>query len=76
MSQTNRTADICGACKNIVAAGCGTVRFWNGAARRYAPKYAQRSALGILSACHCTQCDAEHAKRRAVRAYNRKNGFV
>ncbi len=59
MSQTNATAVICGRCKNIVPARQGTVRFWNGAARRYAPKYATRSAYGVLGACHCNKCEKD-----------------
>lgn len=32
---------------------------WNGAARKYAPKYAIRSAYGVLGACHCVACEKE-----------------
>lgn len=63
MSQTNRAAAVCHVCKNLVAARCGTVRFWNGAARRHAPKHAIRSALGILSAFYCAKCDIERIVR-------------
>lgn len=59
MSLTNRVADICSRCKTLVAAGTGTIRHWNGAARKYAPKYAVRSAFGVLAACHCLKCESE-----------------
>ena len=62
MSVTNRRAAICGRCKALVAAGVGTIRHWNGAARRFAPKYAIRSPLGILSACTCPKCEQELKK--------------
>jgi len=57
MSKTNVRAAICDSCKTLIAARCGTVRYWNGAARRYAPTYAKRSAFGVLSACHCQKCE-------------------
>lgn len=59
MSQTNPYPAICGRCKQIVPALQGTVRFWNGAARKYAPPYAARSAIGIFNACHCNKCERE-----------------
>lgn len=59
MSQTNEYPDICGRCKAIVPAGQGTVRFWNGAARKYRPSYAARSAVGIFNVCHCQQCERD-----------------
>lgn len=37
----------------------GTIRQWNGAARKFAPKYAKRTAFGILHACHCGKCERE-----------------
>ena len=76
MSQTNRTAEICSKCKNIIAIGCGTVRFWNGSARKHAPKYAKRSATGILSACLCIRCEQERDEAVKMRVYNVRHGFT
>ena len=76
MSQTNRTADICGSCKGLVPTGQGTLRFWNGSARRHAPKYAKRSALGILSACTCVKCEQERSDAAKIRGYNKRHGFI
>ena len=59
MSTTNSLPRICGRCKATVPPGTGTVRRWNGAARKHAPGYAIRSATGILSACTCVKCEAE-----------------
>lgn len=59
MSQTNDTASICNRCKSLVPVRQGTIRVWNGAARKYAPKYATRSAYGILGACRCNKCERE-----------------
>lgn len=62
MSTTNRRAAICGNCKRLVAAGTGTIRHWNGAARKFAPAYAVRSPTGILAACTCPKCEQELKK--------------
>jgi hypothetical protein len=59
MSRTNKRAAICGRCGVIVPTGQGAIRYWNGAARRHAPKYAIRSAFGVLNACHCVKCDVD-----------------
>jgi len=59
VSTPNRTVDICSRCKTWVPAGTGTIKHYNGAARRYAPKYAMRSAMGMLSLCHCVKCEQE-----------------
>jgi len=58
VSTTNRTPAICSRCGAIVPAGQGTIRHYNGSARRHAPQYAERSAFGVLALCHCTICEA------------------
>lgn len=59
MSTTNSTGAICSRCKALVPARQGTIRMWNGAARKHAPKYATRSAFGVLAACHCGKCEKD-----------------
>lgn len=54
----NHWPGICNCCKASVPAGQGVLRYWNGAARKYAPKYALRSALGVLHALLCNKCDS------------------
>jgi hypothetical protein len=53
----NRSPGICNCCKAPVATGCGVIRYWNGAARRHAPKYAKKSPYGIIHALLCATCD-------------------
>ena len=59
MSQTNSMIAICDCCHESVPPYQGTLRFWNGAARKYAPKHAKRNAFGVLCACHCVKCERE-----------------
>ena len=76
MSQTNSTYEVCSRCKSIVAPYTGTVRYWNGAARRHAPKYATKNPVGVLSACHCLKCERELEEARKIKNYNRRHGFT
>jgi Fe-S-cluster-containing hydrogenase component 2 len=59
VSTTNRTLMICNKCKRTVPIGTGTIRHYNGSARKHAPKYAVRSAYGVFAACTCTKCEEE-----------------
>jgi hypothetical protein len=76
MSQTNRTPTLCNKCKNTIAAGVGTIRFWNGSARKHAPKYARRDAFGVLWATLCPTCEKERTDAAKIREYNRRHGFI
>jgi hypothetical protein len=59
MSRTNDMQALCDRCRVFVPAGQGTLRFWNGAARKHAPAWAKRNAFGVYNACHCVDCERE-----------------
>lgn len=67
MSQTTKHTGICGHCGCTVSAGTGTIRRWNGAARRHAPRYATKNAMGVITALHCTVCDNLYTKKEIKR---------
>lgn len=67
MSQTTQHPDVCGHCNSVVPAKQGVIRRWNGAARRFAPKYARKNAMGVITAVHCQACDDLYTKKEIKR---------
>lgn len=67
MSETTRFRGLCGHCGCEVPGGQGVIRRWNGAARRYAPKYARKNAMGVITALHCNACDQIYVNNRRTR---------
>ena len=57
MSRTNVLPAICDRCHETVPPLQGTIRYWNGAARKHAPRWAKRNAFGVFNACHCGKCE-------------------
>jgi len=50
---------VCSRCESTVAPRTGTIRYWNGAARKHAPKYATRTPYGVIVALTCLKCEDE-----------------
>lgn len=67
MSETTRYRGLCGHCGCTVEGGQGVIRRWNGAARRYAPKYAAKNAMGVITALHCQPCDTIYTTNRRIK---------
>jgi hypothetical protein len=61
--KNTRRPGICNCCKQPVAAGLGVIRYWNGAARRRVPKYAQTTPYGVVHALLCEPCDAARLRK-------------